>query len=248
MHPGLADTTERVAVAGRGADARRPCGRGSRPRARAGARAYAPPAPQHSPSSSVSTSAYAGAEHGAHRAVRPAARGAGGTGPARRPRAGSAAARSGGCVDEPFREVAHAGRERARPRRCRAAGRSPSSPRRNPRCRRRPARHPASTRSPARQRAAPRSIRPACTCSAPQQSPPRPGSTGARAGGAHHAQRGAVDVALPRVHHAPGEAGTRRRAAASARQRRAQRRGRRARAARTAAGRAGGAARAERAT
>ena len=49
---------------------RRPCGRGSRRRARAASTAYAPPAPQHRPSSSVSTQRVGGREHGADRAVR----------------------------------------------------------------------------------------------------------------------------------------------------------------------------------
>ena len=48
-------------------------------------------------------------------------------------------------------------------------------------------------------------MRPAWVWSAPQQSPPRPGQPDVRARGAHHPQRGAVHVALPRVHHAARE-------------------------------------------
>ena len=66
------------------------------------------------------------------------------TGPSRRVGAGSRST----CVGQPLVDVAHPGAERDAPRRCRAGGRSPSSPRRSRRSRRRSARRRASTPSP----------------------------------------------------------------------------------------------------
>ena len=139
-----------------------------------------------------------GREHGAHRALRPAARGAGGTGPARRrvsPVSRSAAA---GRAPRPTPRSRARGPRTPAPRACRAGGRSPSSPRRTRRCRRRrvasPGIDPITRVGPA---SGPSPTRPAWACSAPQQSPPRPGSPTLAPGGAHdpHARRGACRAA-----------------------------------------------------
>ena len=242
-HPGFADATTGAGRAGaRPRGSPRPCGRGSRPRA-SGCQQRRTRRRRRSTGRRrrCRDSAYARRQHGAHRAV--------GVlhvaqvarildhDDLRRWRAAAA----GRLRDDPLREVAHTRARTHAPRRCRAAGRSPSSPRRTRRCRRRRRRRPASTRSRAAPAGAPRLTRPACRCSAPQQSPPVPGRPTSRAGGAHHPQRGAVHVALPRVHHAAGEASTRRDAGVGRRAACAATRATAA-AARTGAGRGAGAA------
>ena len=184
---GIRPTRRSAGRSGRRRAARRPCGRGCAVASSGCSTAYAPPAPQHSPSSSVSTQRVRAARApSAPRRAR-AARGGDGTDPARRPSCRSARSGERALLGDPLGEVAHPGAERLAPRRCRAGGRSPSSPRRSRRCRRRSARRRASTRSRAGRAGAPRCSRPACRCSAPQQSPPRPGRRDVGAGRAHHA-------------------------------------------------------------
>ena len=166
--------------------------------------AYAPPAPQQSPSSAVSR----GGRRARARRARPrgpSARGGGGRGPARRRPCPVSRRRSGRLA------ASHSEKSRTRAENATASG-VPSEPpvvlhrratagavdddRSVPRHRRD---HPPGERA-VRARRVPRA-----TCSAPQQSPPARASPGRAPVDAHHVERGAVDVALPRVHHAAGE-------------------------------------------
>ena len=243
--PGFADATTAAASPAAGADRGDLAVADRGGRAPAAAAAYAPPAPQHRPSSSVSTQVVGGREHGAHGAVRPLHvaevarvlhddRVASG-------RRGAAAA---AAVDEPLREVADPRRERARLGACRAGGRSPSSPRRSPALSTTTGASPGSdaiTRAASRRAS---STRPACIVQRAAAVAAAAREPTARAPAARMTvERGAVDVALPRVHDAAGEQV--RVGVGGGRERRApQRAGREVAAARTGAARGAGAARA----
>ena len=143
--PGLALATTRRAAAG---DRRPASARGSPPPCSGCSAEYAPPAPQQGPRRRARRRRRTARARCAP-AGGPAARGAGGTDPARRPRTASGRGR-GSAIErgaEPLVDVADTRRERARRRRCRAGGRSPSAPRRTRRSRRGSARRRASTPS-----------------------------------------------------------------------------------------------------
>ena len=147
------------------------------------------------------------AQHGPDRRRGPAARGAGGTDPA--PRRGGQSPGAGGRRSrrrgEPLVDVDHPAANRP-PRRCRAGGRSPCSAAPQPagvdedRGRRR-ARAAIDAAGPDAGRAA----RPAWTWSAPQHGAPSPVGVTPTPAASSTRCAASVDVALPRVHHAPGE-------------------------------------------
>ena len=218
--PGVGRDHERVGALTGAGGSPRPCAAGSRVDSSGSSAAYAPPAPQHRPSSAVSRRRYAGAS-----TVRTAPcafctwrRWHGSCTTTSRPVSRSA---SGGCA------ASHSEKSRTRAENARGLGRAEQAAvvlhrraaagavdddRRVARHRRdRPGGRAA---APAR-RTSRVDVQRAAAVAAAAREP------GLRAGRAHDVERGAVHVALPRVHHAPGEQVARRDARSPARRRRA---------------------------